>query len=118
MGDEAKIAAGLRAINFPDYLARSFAKRYRIKDRDYAEYHVKMRQDDQKLMSTVEVMLNLAEKQWGHWHIWSADGTPTFDSTAAGDVYNDALLTMKDVRQEEDALTRSYVAPASSGDRG
>lgn len=110
MGDEAKIAADLRAIGLPDYLAKAFARMYRVTDKDYTEYHVKMRQDDQRIGSAVEVMLNVAERQWGHWHIWTADGTPTFDSPAAGDVYNDAQLEMKEVRQEEDALTRPYVA--------
>jgi hypothetical protein len=77
----------MKARHMPDYLIEAFAREWYLMDHGIEPYEIDIRTTERRFIELTGEMLDLAERNWGHWRADPDGGNPKFDDPGVASAY-------------------------------
>jgi hypothetical protein len=99
-GDENRAVAGMEAKGLPGYLARAYASKWKAMDDATTKLDIARRRVDQRYAEFASALLDLADREWGHWRVSYFDKSVHFDNPEADAAYTKIYASMRALGKE------------------
>ena len=99
-GDENRAVTEMEARALPGYLARAYATRWKAIDDASGKLNIARRRVDKRFAESISALLDLADREWGHWRISYFDKSVHFDNPEADAAYTKIYASLRALGKE------------------